>query len=168
VTGSRVEILRRGLQRWADLAAGWLLHQTLTYHDYSLLKNPLACTYVGYHRTMSEDDNKQYCLFCRMIGGEEAATIVFSDQDVVGLVPPERDARVHVLLIPRKHIASVDAMAVEDRQLWWHLLEAAQQVARLQGIDIEDEGYHLVTNAGRHSRRAYPHLHVHLASGALE
>jgi histidine triad (HIT) family protein len=117
---------------------------------------------------MSGNDSEQNCLFCRMINGVEAATIVFSDEEVVGLLPRERDARVHVLLAPRKHLPSVDALAAEDRELWWHLLEVAQQLARRQGIDIEGEGYHLVTNAGRHGSRAYPHLHLHLASGALE
>jgi len=107
------------------------------------------------------------CVFCRIADGREPATILHSDECVVAVVPSKPSARVHILIVPRRHLSSIDALMPEDRDLWWHLLEVAQQLARQQGIDIEGEGYHLVTNAGRHSTRAFPHLHIHVASGAL-
>ncbi len=77
-------------------------------------------------------------------------------------------ARVHLLIVLRKHIASIDSVSSEDRELWWHLLDVVRHIAREGGIDIEREGYHLLANAGRHQQRAFPHLHIHLRSGTCE
>ncbi|HVB14125.1 MAG TPA: HIT domain-containing protein [Candidatus Dormibacteraeota bacterium] len=79
----------------------------------------------------------------------------------------QKSSRVHVLIVPRLHVASIDHLGLEHRELWWHGLVSARRLARELGIDVDQEGYHLVANAGRHSARQFPHLHVHLASGGL-
>ncbi|MBV9278656.1 MAG: HIT domain-containing protein [Chloroflexi bacterium] len=101
------------------------------------------------------------------MNGVSPVTFVYADEEIVAFHPHEPEARVHLLLVPRRHIASVDDLREADRELWWHLLRVAQELARREGIDVEGEGYHLVTNAGRHGSRQFPHLHLHLASGAL-
>jgi diadenosine tetraphosphate (Ap4A) HIT family hydrolase len=54
----------------------------------------------------------------------------------------------------------------ESSEYWWRPLRVAQTLARDRGIDIDGEGYMLVTNVGRHGSRSFPHLHVHLMSGS--
>jgi len=82
--------------------------------------------------------------------------------------PTEKGSQIHVLIVPRRHLASIDSLTPPDAGLWWHILEVAQRLARDLGMDMEGEGGHLVANAGRHSTRQFPHLHLHPASGALE
>lgn len=108
------------------------------------------------------------CLFCRIIAGTEPGNIVYRDDDVVAFTPPEPVSRVHLILVSRTHLPSVDALRPEDAGLWMHLLQTARRLARQQGIDVEREGYHLGTNAGRENDRAYPHLHLWLMNGARE
>jgi histidine triad (HIT) family protein len=108
------------------------------------------------------------CLFCRIIAGTEPATIVYRDGEVVAFKPPELEARVRLILVSRSHISSVDALRPEDADLWMHLLQVARRLAREHGIDVEREGYHLGTNAGRDNQREFPHLHIWLMRGSRE
>jgi histidine triad (HIT) family protein len=108
------------------------------------------------------------CLFCRVIAGTEPGNIVYRDDEVVAFTPPVPESRVHLVLVSRAHIASADALRPEDADLWMHLLQVARRLAREHGIDVEREGYHLGTNAGRDSQREFPHLHIWLMSGARE
>jgi histidine triad (HIT) family protein len=108
------------------------------------------------------------CPFCAIIAGNAAGTIVFADDDVVALIPPEPLSRVHLLLMPRAHVSSVDALTSNDAGLWMHLLLTAQRLARRYGIDVEREAYSLGTNAGRDAIRKYAHLHIWLMDGARE
>jgi histidine triad (HIT) family protein len=106
------------------------------------------------------------CLFCRIIAGSEPGNIVYSDGDVVVFIPPKPESRVHLILAPRTHITSADALQVEDAGLWMHLLQIARLLAREHGIDEEEEGYHLGTNAGRDTTREFAHLHMWLMNGS--
>ncbi len=106
------------------------------------------------------------CLFCGIIAGTERGNIVYTDDDVVAFVPPEPMSRVHLVLATRDHIPSADALEPEDAALWMHLLQIAQLLARKHEIDVEREGYHLGTNAGRDEQREFPHLHIWLMSGS--
>jgi histidine triad (HIT) family protein len=106
------------------------------------------------------------CLFCRIIAGAKPGNIVYSDGDVVAFIPPKPESQVHLVLASRTHITSADALRVEDAGLWMHLLQVARLLAREQGIDIEEEGYQLGTNAGRDNTREFAHLHVWLMNGS--
>lgn len=110
---------------------------------------------------------REDCPFCGIVAGDVASEMVYSDDQVVVVVSAERLATVHLLLISRRHVPSVDALTTADRDLWWHMLEVAQRLARNQGIDVGREGYFLSTNAGRHDIREFPHLHLDIGSGAL-
>lgn len=108
------------------------------------------------------------CLFCEIIAGREPGTIVYRDDRIVALRPPEPKSRVHLLLLPRRHITSADALRSEDAPLWMHLLQVARKLARTSGIDVEEMVYHLGTNAGRDDIRELPHLHVWLMDGSRD
>ena len=110
----------------------------------------------------------QECLFCAIGAGESRSRLIYSDDQLVVVEPTEKSSPIHVLIVPRKHLPSIDSLRSEDAELWWHMVEVAQRLARDLEIDVEGAGYHLATNAGRHSTRQFPHLHLHLASGALE
>jgi 8-oxo-dGTP pyrophosphatase MutT (NUDIX family)/diadenosine tetraphosphate (Ap4A) HIT family hydrolase len=110
----------------------------------------------------------QVCLFCAICAGKSQSPLIYSDDQLVVIEPTEKSSPIHVLIVPRRHLASIDSLVQPDAGLWWHMLEVAQRLARDLGMDVDGEGYHVVANAGRHSTRQFPHLHLHLASGALE
>jgi histidine triad (HIT) family protein len=105
------------------------------------------------------------CVFCAIAAGNEPAVIVYRDDNLVAFTALEPEAPVHLILVPRRHIPSVDALGPEHAALWMDLLQVAQRLARSSGINVEGEGYQLLTHAGRHGTRAFPHLHVHLLDG---
>lgn len=103
------------------------------------------------------------CIFCRIIAGQAPATILYQD----GLATAFRDihpvAPIHILVVPNKHLASVNDLTVEDEPLMGHLITVARQVARQQGID--QSGYRLIINTGPDSGQLVYHLHLHLIGG---
>ena len=107
----------------------------------------------------------QACGLCAVVAGQSATAILHADDMAIVIASDQPKARVHLLLVPRKHVASIDGLSAEDNALWVHLLLLAQRMARAQGVDVEAEGYQIATSAGRHLSRFYPHLHVHLLSG---
>ena len=86
------------------------------------------------------------CLFCRIVAGEIPADIVRSDEDMVAFRDIHPQAPTHLLLIPRKHIASVSDLSPEDAETMGKLFLAAKDLAQEEGI--EDGGYRMVVNAG--------------------
>ena len=110
--------------------------------------------------------NTNSCIFCGIVDGTNPASTIYRDDMVIAVASPEPRARVHVLLIASRHVSSVDALSAGDQELWIHVLQVAQKIARAEGIDVDAEGYQLVTNAGRHAARQFPHLHIHLLNGA--
>ena len=104
------------------------------------------------------------CIFCKIIKGEIPSTKVYSDEQVTAFRDINPVAPTHVLIIPNKHIASVNEMASEDEQLMGHLLLVAKQIAAQEGI--EKNGYRLIVNTGAHSGQVVFHIHLHLIGGA--
>lgn len=111
------------------------------------------------------NEHHQVCSFCAIVDGDSSAEILHADDMAIVFASDQPKARVHLLLVPRKHVASIDGLGADDSALWIHLLMLAQRMARAQGIDVESEGYQIATSAGRHISRLYPHLHVHLMNG---
>jgi histidine triad (HIT) family protein len=108
------------------------------------------------------------CVFCRIIAGAEPSNVVYRDDDVVAFTPLNTESRVHLVLASCAHITSADALKPSDAALWMHLLQVARRLARERGVDVEREGYHLGTNAGRDHSREFAHLHLWLKNGAQE
>ena len=105
------------------------------------------------------------CLFCRIGAGEIPSKIVYQDEDVLAFHDIQPQAKYHVLIIPRRHIAnSLNDFGPEDGQVLLKILATARNVARELGID--QSGYRLVTNTGRNAGQSVFHIHFHLLGGA--
>jgi histidine triad (HIT) family protein len=103
------------------------------------------------------------CIFCGIVAGEVPANVVYEDDDVVAFRDLNPQAPTHVLVIPRRHIASIDDMSDGDEAMIGRVFAAAKAVARDEGIDRK--GYRLVTNIGDEAGQTVGHLHVHVLGG---
>ena len=103
------------------------------------------------------------CLFCKIVSKEAKATIVYSDEQVTAFRDIRPVARTHILIVPNKHIESVNTLEIEDEQLVGHIFTVANQLAKQEGID--KDGYRLITNTGINGGQTIFHLHVHLIGG---
>ena len=103
------------------------------------------------------------CLFCRIIAGELPSTIEHEDDDLMVIRDIAPRAPTHLLLIPRRHIASALDLTETDGPLLGRLFAVAADLARRMGI--ADAGYRLVSNVGAWGGQSVDHLHVHLMGG---
>ena len=103
------------------------------------------------------------CLFCRVANGTLSSRVLFADEDVVAFHDIAPRAPVHVLVIPRRHIGSLDRAAQDDCDILGRLLLAAAEVARRTGI--AEGGYRVVTNTGSGAGQSVFHLHLHVLGG---
>jgi len=103
------------------------------------------------------------CVFCRIERGELPSDRVYEDDRVIAFRDINPQAPVHVLIIPRKHIASLADLTPGDTELAGHMLRVAQQLAEQLGI--RETGYRVVTNCGRDGGQVVFHLHFHLVGG---
>jgi len=103
------------------------------------------------------------CLFCRIVAGQVPSTLVHEDDEVVAIRDIAPQAPTHILLIPRRHIASALDLTEGDGPLLGRLFHVAADLARSEGI--ADAGYRLVSNVGRWGGQSVDHLHLHLLGG---
>jgi histidine triad (HIT) family protein len=103
------------------------------------------------------------CIFCQIIAGKSPSTMLYQDEHVSAFRDIHPVAPTHVLVVPNKHIASVNDLAPEDEALVGHLFTIASQLACQEGID--QTGYRLIVNTGPHSGQIIFHLHLHLIGG---
>ena len=104
------------------------------------------------------------CVFCQIVSGEKSAEIVYQDDQVLAFNDLHPKTRVHILVIPKKHIASISEMKEEDETLIGHLIFVAQKIAHGKGL----EGYHLIFNVGSQGGQKIFHIHLHLISAEKE
>lgn len=102
-------------------------------------------------------------LFTRIINGEIPGDFVYRDEHVVAIRDINPAAPVHILVIPRKPIESLEKLEESDRDLAGRLLLAARTIARQEGI--AESGYRVVINTGEGGGQSVPHLHLHLLGG---
>jgi len=105
------------------------------------------------------------CIFCKIISGELPSKIVLRDEQATAFRDINPAAPTHILIVPNKHIASVNVLESEDEQLIGHLFSVAGQLAKNEGID--KDGYRLITNTGPHAGQTVFHIHVHLIGGQM-
>ncbi|RNA65643.1 histidine triad nucleotide-binding protein [Prosthecochloris sp. ZM_2] len=103
------------------------------------------------------------CLFCKIAAGEVPADIVYSDDHVVAFRDIQPVADAHILIIPRKHIASLSHLEEGDLDIAGHILSAAGKTAEKAGIAAS--GYRLVFNTGPDALQSVFHIHGHLIGG---
>jgi histidine triad (HIT) family protein len=109
---------------------------------------------------MSEQET---CLFCRIVAGEVPADSVYQDERSVAFRDINPQAPVHVLVIPRDHMESLDEASQRDEATLGHLLRVAARIANEQGLS--ESGYRTVINTGAGAGQSVFHLHLHLLGG---
>ena len=109
---------------------------------------------------MTERDSD--CLFCRIVADEVPSERVFEDDEVIAFRDIAPRAPTHVLVIPRRHVPDIHALADEDAPLLARLFAAVRRVADAAGLG---DGYRVVTNVGRDAGQTVFHLHLHLLGG---
>jgi histidine triad (HIT) family protein len=104
------------------------------------------------------------CLFCKIISGDIPSTNVYRDEQVTAFRDINPSAPTHVLIVPNKHIDSVNMLISDDEPLMGHLFLVAKQLATQEGI--AEGGYRLIINTGADAGQTVPHIHLHLLGGA--
>jgi histidine triad (HIT) family protein len=103
------------------------------------------------------------CLFCKIVEGKIPARKVYEDDEVVAFDDIQPQAPVHVLVIPRKHVATLNDLAPEDDAVAGKLLRVAARVARERGI--AERGWRATVNVNRDAHQLVFHVHLHLMGG---
>jgi histidine triad (HIT) family protein len=101
------------------------------------------------------------CLFCKMVAGEIIPNIVFEDEDVLAFNDIQPQAPIHILIIPKQHISTLND--ADDALLLGKLMQTAAQLAK--SLDVAETGYRTVINCNTQGGQAVYHLHAHLLAG---
>jgi len=107
------------------------------------------------------------CLFCKIVRKEVPADVVHEDDDVIAFRDIAPQAPTHILVIPKKHIESVDDISDADDALMGTLLRVGTEIAKAEGLagGATEKGYRLVFNNGPDSGYAVFHIHLHVLGG---
>ncbi|HBG32099.1 histidine triad nucleotide-binding protein [Candidatus Macondimonas diazotrophica] len=103
------------------------------------------------------------CIFCRIVKGELPAQIVYETESVIAFRDLHAQAPTHVLVIPRRHIATLNDLMPEDASLMGEMVLAAQAVAHQEGI--ADQGYRTIMNCNLAGGQTVYHIHLHVLGG---
>ena len=103
------------------------------------------------------------CVFCKIVAGEIPGEIVYQDDQVVAFRDINPQAPTHVLVVPRRHIATINDLQEADAEVVGRLYLAAAAVARQEGID--QRGYRTVMNCNADAGQAVFHIHLHVLGG---
>jgi len=106
---------------------------------------------------MSED-----CLFCKISDGQIPADKVYEDDRIIAFRDISPQAPLHVLIVPRKHLATLNDADEQERDLLGHILLTAKRIAADEGVPA---GYRVVNNCGASAGQSVFHLHFHLLGG---
>ena len=102
------------------------------------------------------------CLFCKIAAGQIPSSKVYEDESVLAFNDIDKKAPVHILIIPKKHVASVAALEDGDLDIVAHIFRVARDIAAAQGLE---KGFRLVANTGQDGGQTVDHLHFHLLGG---
>ncbi len=103
------------------------------------------------------------CLFCKIVAGEIPAELVYESDTAIAFRDINPQAPTHVLVIPRKHIASMNDIDPDDHSIVGSLYTAAREIAASEGI--ADEGYRAVMNCNEAAGQTVFHIHLHVLGG---
>lgn len=103
------------------------------------------------------------CMFCKMASGEIEPDVVYQDDNVLAFRDINPQAPVHVLVIPRRHIATLNDVQPEDADLIGQMYLAAKQVAEQEGV--AEQGYRTLINCNAEAGQSVFHVHLHLLGG---
>lgn len=102
------------------------------------------------------------CVFCKIAAGEIPCKKAYEDDKIMAFYDLEPQAPVHILLIPKEHIASVSEITERNSAVVAHIYEVAARLAAEQHLE---KGYRIVCNTGADGGQSVPHLHFHLLGG---
>ncbi len=102
------------------------------------------------------------CIFCKIIDGSIPSAKVYEDELVYAFRDINPQAPTHILVIPKIHLPSVDAITSENSNLVAHIFEVIPQIAKAENLE---NGYRVVSNCGDDARQSVKHLHFHILGG---
>ncbi|MBV1923762.1 MAG: histidine triad nucleotide-binding protein [Flavobacteriaceae bacterium] len=115
------------------------------------------------YQKKKEDKIEKGSVFTKIINRELDATIVYEDEDIIAFVPNRLQAPVHLLIVPKKEIHTINDVSEEDTLLLGKLFLVAKRLAKEQGIS--ETGYRLSMNINEDAGQSVFHLHMHLLGG---
>lgn len=99
------------------------------------------------------------CIFCKLANGEIPTDIVYQDDLITCFRDADPQAPVHILMVPRIHVASLDDLGEEHKELMGHMMLKIKEVANKEGLE---NGYRAVINCGEDGQQTVQHLHIHI------
>ncbi|MCK6583974.1 MAG: histidine triad nucleotide-binding protein [Anaerolineales bacterium] len=103
------------------------------------------------------------CIFCKIVKGEIPSTSVYRDEHAYAFRDIQPAAPTHILIVPQRHIDSVNALSAEDEGTIGHLFTVAKHIAAQEGLS--ERGYRLVINTNAEAGQTVFHIHLHLLGG---
>jgi len=103
------------------------------------------------------------CIFCQIASGKIPGDIVYQDDEIIAFRDIKPKAPLHLIIIPRKHIPSLDQLKESDTALVGRMVVVANKLAKDEGV--AEKGYRLAVNCGQEGGQLVPHLHIHLLGG---
>ena len=103
------------------------------------------------------------CIFCQIVAGIIPTNIIYEDEHVVAFDDINPQAQVHVLVIPKRHMVSLNETRDSDAVLLGQLMVVCAKIARERGL--AEKGYRVVANSGREAGQTVFHLHLHVLGG---
>ncbi len=103
------------------------------------------------------------CLFCKIVAGTIPATLVHQDEEVVAFADINPQAPLHVLVVPRRHVATLNDLTADDEALAGRMLRTAASIATSHGY--AERGYRTVFNCNADAGQTVFHLHLHVLAG---
>lgn len=103
------------------------------------------------------------CIFCAITKRQKPAEVVYENDDIVAFTDINPKAPIHILLVPRRHIESINHLSSEDASIVGSLVLSARYIAEQRGFS--EKGYRLSFNVGRGGGQLVDHIHLHLMGG---
>ena len=120
--------------------------------------------FIATVQTIKRKEGKmEGCIFCKIIKGEIPAEKVYEDDEILAFKDIHPAAPIHVLIIPKKHIATLMDLEDENTLLMGKIIQTTKKIAKQLGI--EENGFRLIVNCGPDSGQEVMHIHFHLLAG---
>ena len=103
------------------------------------------------------------CIFCKIAAGEAPANIIYQDKNIIAFDDIFPKAPIHKLIVPRKHIATVNDLTPENGNLAGDMILVAKKIAK--DLNIDEKGYRIIFNCNQDGGQVVYHLHLHLLGG---
>lgn len=103
------------------------------------------------------------CIFCKIIKKEIPSNIVYEDDEIIAFHDIHPAAPIHILVIPKKHIAKLTELSVEDEILVGKIFTVINKIAKEQGFS--DDGFRVIANCGKDGGQEVGHIHFHILAG---